>query len=143
MRAIERLMRHVEQVTESGCWIWIGSIDRNGYASVWFNRHSRKAHRVMRELLLGPIPPGLTLDHLCRVRCCVNPYHTEAVTNQINILRGVGITAQNAMKTHCKRGHEFNEDTIIYKKLGRSCRICQRGYQRKSRNRLLTIQVSP
>lgn len=76
----------------------------------------------------GSIPKGLTLDHLCRNRACVNPVHLEPVTNRVNILRGIGITAQNARKTHCKHGHPFTVENTIYKHGGgwRICKICNR-----------------
>ena len=115
-----------------GCWIWTGKLV-NGYGSM--NTHiggkhtGLPAHRVVYELLVGPIPEGLTLDHLCRVRCCVNPNHLEPVTDKVNILRGTGMSARNIKKTHCSQGHEYTlENTRILRLqrggLGRSCRTC-------------------
>lgn len=84
----ERLELHVERVTETGCWIWVGRLNRNGYGRICLGGREPMAHRVSYELHVGPIPDGLVLDHLCRVRCCVNPFHLEPVTVQVNTLRG-------------------------------------------------------
>lgn len=67
------------------------------------------AHRVAFELWVGEIPPGLVLDHTCRVRHCVAPEHLEAVTQVENVLRSRGLPAIHAAKTHCHRGHAFDE----------------------------------
>jgi hypothetical protein len=78
----------------TGCWLWDGRrFSRNGYGRVWHDGKERQAHRVTYELLVGPIPQGLILDHLpkCRVRCCVNPDHLEPVTHRTNTLRGEAV----------------------------------------------------
>jgi hypothetical protein len=76
-------------------------------------------------LLVGPIPEGLTIDHLCRVRHCVNPAHLEAVSERVNILRGNGAGARNARKTHCVKGHAFTPDNLYRDYQGyRRCRRC-------------------
>jgi hypothetical protein len=85
------------------------------------------AHRVAYSRAKGPIPAGFHIDHLCRNRLCVNPDHLEAVDPKTNILRGVGAPAQNALKTHCVRGHEFTPGNTHLSPAGwRICRICQR-----------------
>lgn len=72
----------------TGCWNWIAAKDKNGYGAKKFNNRAMKAHRYMYEKLCGPIPEGMTLDHLCRNRACVNPAHLEPVTARINTRRG-------------------------------------------------------
>src|SRR5438128_4038158 len=94
-------------VTESGCWRWTGKIKPNGYGVFWWRKQERYAHRVAYELWKGSIAAGLRVDHLCRVRSCVNPDHLELVTPHTNVLRGVSLSAQNAKKTHCPRGHLY------------------------------------
>ncbi len=117
----------------SGCWLWTGALDAKGYGSCWINKFttSTRAHRVAYMLTNGEIAPSQPLDHLCRNRACVNPAHLEIVDNRTNALRGVGITAMNAAKTHCLRGHEFNDintkGTIMRNgRIGRICRPCRR-----------------
>lgn len=91
------------------------------------------AHRVAYEQMYGPIPDGLVIDHLCRVGLCVNPFHLEAVTDEVNILRGNGAGARNARKTHCPRQHELAGDNLINRSNGRrECRRCNRERQRKT-----------
>lgn len=115
-------------VPESGCWIWTAHCSEDGYGTFRAQSYKMmKAHRYSFEALKWPIPLGLQLDHLCRVRCCVNPDHLEIVDNRTNCLRGYGPTSLNAKKTHCKYGHEFTQDnTGPQTSGGRSCRICSR-----------------
>ena len=104
------------------CWLWTGTINDQGYG---ISRRHFRAHRIAYELLVGPIPDGLQLDHLCRVRNCVNPDHLEPVTARTNTRRGVGFAAQRAAQTHCKREHEFTEENTYIRRNGtRLCRTC-------------------
>lgn len=125
-------------VDKSGeCWEWQGTRDR-GYGRCFVGRPKRysPAHRVAYELAVGPIPEGLTLDHLCRNPGCVNPAHLEPVTNRENILRGVGITAQRARQTHCKRGHLLEGDNLLSaarRHQWRACRTCYNEWKRVNR----------
>lgn len=105
------------------CWFWCGAKNPKGYGLFYANGKQRGAHRIAYELLKGPIPAGMTLDHLCRVRPCVNPAHVEVVTNRENVLRGVGHTAINARKTHCIRGHVLIAENLIKGK-DRRCKQC-------------------
>ena len=95
---------------------------------------SMLAHRFSYELLVGPIAPGLELDHLCRVRACCNPAHLEPVTPLENFRRGYAIAAINARKTHCKHGHEFSpENTYVYTGKQGTSRICRECRSTKKR----------
>ena len=102
----------------TGCWLWDGNTSVSGYGrnKVWNGNASiyRLAHVLAWERVNGPIPDGLCIDHLCRVRCCVNPDHMELVTLGENVLRGVGVAALNARKTHCKMGMNFPLQTPRY-----------------------------
>jgi len=123
---------------ETPCWIWQGSIGAGGYGKLWRKGKTLLAHRWIYEKDVGPIPEGLTLDHLCRQRDCVNPAHLEPVTTKENLRRGESPSARIARKTHCKRGHEFTTDNTYIGAGGRRCcRSCMRAksreYQRRKR----------
>lgn len=122
---IERFWSHVNKNGENGCWVWTLPL-RIGYGRFHFRTHLVSAHRFSYELLHGKVDNNLTLDHLCRNRACVNPAHLEPVTMRTNALRGVGPTAINARKTHCKRGHLLSGTNIQIKPDGsRSCLVCK------------------
>ena len=126
--------KHVEKT--DGCWLWRGAIKPDGYGQV--RRHPRRniyAHRFAYELEVGPIPEGLTLDHLCRVRACVRPSHLEPVTMLENLRRGNGVGAVNSRKTHCPRGHEYNVANTRYYRGERNCRACDRARRRRRSGR--------
>ena len=108
------------------CWLWKASKNGYGYGKFWHNGKHQGAHRVAYEFIIGEIPKGLHIDHLCRVRHCVNPSHLEPVTQRENNLRGEGLAAICANKTHCKNGHPFSGDNL-YIRLGggRDCKICK------------------
>jgi hypothetical protein len=111
------------------CIMWGGSIDIKGYGRIHVGRGKYvKAHRVIYVGVHGPIPDSLVIDHLCRNPACVNPQHLEAVTSQVNILRGTGVAAVNARKTHCIHGHEFNKkNTGVMTTTGeRYCKRCHK-----------------
>lgn len=123
----DRLWAKVEKT--DGCWLWRGSLRPDGYGQIAMKPGAPKlAHRVAYELAKGPIPAGLTLDHLCRNRACVNPDHLEPVDNRTNTLRGIGPTAINASKEVCKRGHSL-ADAYVSKGM-RYCRTCALAKQR-------------
>ncbi len=117
--------RFWRQVNVSGsCWIWTGIIDHKGYGQFAANHKKHlAAHRWAYEALVGPIKEGLVVDHLCRNRACCNPDHMELVTTKENVLRGEGITAQNARRVACCCGHEYS---VCHRKNGRSYRFCKR-----------------
>ena len=133
----DRFWAKVNKATSSGCWEWTAGKHQDYGVFGISSTHLVKAHRFAYEEIVGPIPEGLILDHLCRNRSCVNPAHLEPVTNKENVLRGEGIAAKNAVKTHCKHGHEFTEEnTYITYRGDRSCRTCQRSWNRKRRLRI-------
>jgi hypothetical protein len=134
---MDRFMSKVEISTEppahapglSCCWLWTASTNKGYGKFVVSTRVHVEAHRWLYEQLVGPIGPGLQLDHLCRVTRCVNPDHLEPVTQRENMLRGDGPSAVNARKTHCIHGHAFTpENTYVPPKRpnGRDCRECMR-----------------
>lgn len=98
----------------TGCWLWIGSSARGGYGAFLKNSHQCYAHRVSYELYRGPIPLGLSLDHLCREPSCVNPNHLEAVTHRENMLRGVNKNVLLHRAGVCYNGHKIiGENALI------------------------------
>jgi hypothetical protein len=120
------------------CWNWTGAIGSGGYGNFYAGggrteRRTMGAHHYAYELLVGPVPEGKCLDHLCRNRRCVNPDHLEVVTRGENVLRGDGDLARAARASHCKHGHEFTpENTHINAKGWRCCRTCWRRRARES-----------
>ncbi len=112
------------------CWLWMASSDHKGYGQFRLDGKNRKAHRVAYELLIGPIPDGLQIDHLCRVRHCVNPAHLEAVTCQENIRRGQ-TGAWGRATTHCPLGHPYDEANTYTWHGMRNCRTCNRECARR------------
>lgn len=127
----------------SGCWAWIASLD-SGYG-VYFPAHTekRRAHRVAYEALVGPVPAGLQLDHLCRNRSCVNPAHLEAVSGRMNVLRGKpSPPLVNAQRTDCSRGHMLSGRNLYRTPDGRRhCKTCNRDANRRYRERAAFCQV--
>lgn len=119
------------------CWLWMASVTPDGYGKVWSKEIGAQvyAHRISYELHVGPIPDGLVIDHLCRVRNCVRPDHLEPVTRAENNARGEVLDrciAEKKSRTHCPAGHEYNEENTHVRKGGwRGCRACQRARQRK------------
>lgn len=112
------------------CWLWTLS-KRRGYGRVKVAGQTYQAHRFVYELLVGPIPAGKELDHLCRIRHCVNPDHLEPVTRRENHMRGQGRwTHRNNRRTHCKWGHSLAD---AYPTSGgrRNCRTCHQDYYRR------------
>lgn len=127
----ERFMEKVVIDETTGCWVWQAAFT-TGYA--WFNVDGtpQLGHRVAYEMLVGPIPEWLTLDHLCRNRACVNPEHLEPVTLAENKRRGESPAAINARKTHCPQGHPYDEENTHVTTEGyRDCRTCARERHRQ------------
>lgn len=124
---------------ENGCLIWTAWSNNKGYGTFSRGGKTRYAHRVAYEMLVGPIPEGLELDHLCRVPLCVRPDHLEPVTHAENVRRGNAGKATGALmkaKTHCKHGHEFTpENTLLASTGARACRACRRIREANRRER--------
>jgi hypothetical protein len=110
------------------CWNWRRSL-KDGYGQVWVEGKRWATHRLIWTLLVGEIPPGLVLDHLCRNTRCCNPDHLEPVTNLVNITRGTGL-AGRARWRRCKQGHEFTPETTEVRDGRRRCRVCLNARQR-------------
>lgn len=129
----DRFWAQVDRGSPTDCWLWSGAVHGNGYAYIRVDGERPVAHRYAYELLIGPIPEGMTLDHLCRVRHCVNPRHLEPVTFEENVQRGMSPSALNVAKTHCKRGHPLSGDNLYINPAhgGRVCKKCTAMYQRE------------
>ena len=133
----ERFWAWVDKRDATECWNWTGAT-ASGYGR--FNVGNGKtvgAHQFAYKLLIGPIPTGLELDHLCRNPACVNPQHLEPVTHQTNIVRGDApavLRALYANMTHCRRGHPWDQVNTYWWRGKRHCRACQR-LRKQARNR--------
>lgn len=141
-RTMERFWEKVEVNEETGCWEWAAGKKPNGYGQFRVGDGMVYAHRFAWEAFRGPIPEGLQIDHLCRVRGCVNPEHLEPVDCRTNLLRGDTVTATRAAQTECIHGHPFN-DTNTYRRPngGRHCRECGRLWTRERRAKKRTARV--
>lgn len=130
-------------VDRHGCWLWTGALTNAGYGNMYWKangsgRPEHGAHRISYSVFVGPIASGLVIDHLCRVRHCVNPDHLEPVTQRENVLRSpIAPGALNAAKTHCAQGHPFSEEntfTVVNpggrSTTTRSCKTCTRSWNR-------------
>jgi hypothetical protein len=120
-----RIQRKILPEPNSGCWLWIGAVagSKGSYGLTSFQSQKKYAHVLVYEILKGPIPFGLELDHLCRNRLCVNPEHLETVTHKENVRRGLA-----GPKNICRRGHQ--------KVPGKHCRICNtiNAQQKRAKN---------
>jgi hypothetical protein len=124
----ERIASKIEPIPIAGCWLWTGGIKQSeGYGTTSAGSRSLMAHRYVYELLRGPIPTGLTLDHLCRVRSCVNPDHLRPCTLRENLFApgSTGLAVRHSQKTHCVRGHDLATTAQPYRGR-RNCVVCAR-----------------
>lgn len=126
----EKVRSRLNRDPETGCWEWTGAKTGVGYGEVRWEGRTCSVHRLVHELLIGPIPQELELDHLCRVRHCANPDHLEPVTHEENMRR--------ARLTHCRKGHELTpENTYVMgrKRRVRQCKRCTLARNRAWRER--------
>lgn len=148
----EQFLSMVSPEPNSGCWLWDGQVNHAGYGQFHVKTEdgklvTRRAHRFSYEMVHGggSIPDGYHIDHLCSVRCCVNPDHLEPVTPRENVLRTHirgraskilrGAVKGNLEKTHCPHGHEYIGENIIRKGSRRACRECHRKDARERQRR--------
>lgn len=135
----ERILDKIAFEPITGCWLWTAIKGHTGYAQVGIGKRTgARAHKVIYEMLIGPVPKGLELDHLCRTRACVNPYHLEPVTHQQNMRRGFFGSKQT-----CPQGHAYNEQNtrILIDKTNlprRDCRVCKNQRERERYARRLS-----
>lgn len=146
----DRLWLHIAVEPETGCWLWTGARNEQGYGRVSMptgvqGGRTDLVHRVTYVEYVGPIPDGQILDHTCHdpqtcvapcphTACC-NPEHLEPVTQKVNLHRGGGAQADNAAKTHCKFGHEFTPENTRIVPRGRRCKQCEKRRARESYER--------
>jgi hypothetical protein len=117
MEPLDRFMKKIKET--NSCWIFEGS-KTNGYGQFWVKNKKYLAHRWIYEQIVGKIPDGMQIDHLCRERSCVNPDHLEIVSNAEQQKR------RSEAQTHCKHGHEFTEKNTYLYNNKRNCRSCNR-----------------
>lgn len=124
-----RFWEKVQRAGADECWPWIGATDPNGYGMFYIGspRHYTRAHRWSYEALRAEIPSGLVIDHLCRNTSCVNPWHLEPVSEQVNVRRGISPGARALRRTHCLRGHDYATHGVV-RSGRRSCRACIQAY---------------
>ena len=140
----QRLWKFIEPEPNSGCWLWVGASDKNGYGRVSIKSRAVWAHRATYEHYIKPIPPTMVLDHRCRQPSCVNPSHLRIVTRKQNALENSeSLAAKEAQQTHCLHGHPFDVQNtyIVHRARGikRVCRTCDLSrsatyYARKHKN---------
>lgn len=137
----EKMAKRIS-ISESGCWEWTAGLNGCGYGKVWWQSRHYLTHRIAYELLVGTIPDGLQIDHLCRVRHCCNPEHLEPVTSGENqrrspfVLRITEYARRRSLATHCKHGHEFTPENTRHCRGARVCVTCKRRRDRERRKAL-------
>lgn len=129
---IDRWMRR-SVTADSECWVWTGARTRNGYGQLVIHGKHYMAHRVFYGYFIAEVPDGLDLDHLCRTRSCVNPWHLEPVPRSLNLRRGDTKRTHMSSRTHCPQGHPYDAENTALRNGHRTCRTCER--QRAQRNR--------
>jgi len=125
---LEYLLKRSVPEPNTGCWLWLLGVSRDGYAQV--GKAPWSGHAIASDLRLGPLPSGMERDHICRQRSCVNPDHIQYITDAENIARAdYTVNHRNKRKTHCKRGHELSGDNLYLHKraagFSRECKTCR------------------
>lgn len=133
----QRFWSRVDRRGPGECWPWTGLLSDQGYGRISAGRDLGgpmvwKAHRVAYTLLVGPIPQGLTIDHLCRRRDCQNPAHMEPVLQGVNAVRGDSPPALNARAEACAHGHRLTGENVRVRNGWRTCRECERRRAREA-----------
>ena len=145
----EELARFEAKVIRGDCWLWMGARTSPGYGELQMGsmkdgtRGPQLAHRLAYEHWVGPIPADLEIDHLCRVRACVNPEHLRLVTRMENLMAAGSecVAKRNAEKDHCLHGHAFDLENTYHRSNGwRECRTCVRDRQRERQRRIREVR---
>lgn len=120
--------RFWSKVSKTGeCWLWIGSLNNNGYGQMRINTRSHLAHRLSYELTYGKISKGLVVNHLCEMPNCVNPKHLEAITQLENVHKGRASRSKpHKQRAYCKNGHSMVPENVYIYKNNRACRECRK-----------------
>lgn len=127
LTAKELISYYSEKNPDTDCWEWSGPRTPNGYGLITFMGENFGTHRFSYHTYIGPLTPGLQLDHfVCDNTMCVNPCHVREVTSRENNLRSNGMASRNTVKTHCPQGHEYNEKNTHVHKGKRKCKECDR-----------------
>lgn len=138
IRDIAYLRSRSVELPFSGCWAWMGAVSRDGYSQIYGPPWS--GHKLAVLQTHGAVPDGLEVHHRCGVRCCVNPDHLAVVTRAANVaaMNYDKRRHRNGRKTHCLRGHEFNEENTLNERgasgPARKCRECKNARRRKGNN---------
>jgi hypothetical protein len=143
-KTFEDHLARLDTSDPDACWPWPLGQNGDGYGQLTENYHNHRAHKYFFERLVGPVPDGAVLDHLCHDplecesgktcphRMCCNPKHMAVATHRENLLRGGTLAADNAAKTSCVNGHAFTEENTFHRKGKRECRECMRARARAS-----------